>query len=53
MNGDVEYGPYLERVPTYRYSGVSEACFLIDRNQWNSFMKHFPSGVGRIGEINK
>jgi RHS repeat-associated protein len=51
-NGPI-YGIYKVQVPTYRYSGVSEACFLINKTQWSSFMNHFPSGVGRIGVINK
>jgi RHS repeat-associated protein len=48
IDGSTTYSFYT----TYRYSGVSEACYLISRTQWNSFMNHFPSGVGRIGVIN-
>jgi hypothetical protein len=47
------YGIYQTRVPVYRYSGVSEACFLIDVNNWSAFMSHFPIGMGRVGVINK
>ena len=51
INGSTNYGFYQTKVP--RYSGVSEACFLIDNGRYSSFMNHFPAGVGRIGVINK
>ncbi len=41
--------PYIER-PS-KYSGVSEGCYLIDINKWQSFMSHFPAGVGKVGVI--
>jgi hypothetical protein len=34
-----------------RYGGVSEACLLIDRNQWSNFMDYFSSGETKIGVI--
>lgn len=46
------FGHFQEKVPTYRYSGVSEGCFLIDVTTWNSFMNHFPVGMGRTAVIN-
>lgn len=47
------FGSFDVKKPTYRYSGVSEACFLIDVTKWNSFMNHFPVGMGRVAVINK
>jgi RHS repeat-associated protein len=47
------FGFYQAPITTYRYSGVSEACFLINNPNWSSFISHFPKGVGRIGVINK
>ena len=46
-------GYYVDKIQKYRYSGTSEGCFLIDKNQWTNFMGHFPEGVGKIGIINK
>jgi len=53
IDGSTTYGIYKKKVNAYRYSGVSEGCFLIKNSQWNRFMQHFPVGVGKIGVIKK
>ena len=48
-----EYLYQINVTSTSKYTGISEGCFLIDVTKWNTFMNHFPEGVGRIGVINK
>ena len=45
------YGLGLRKRFKYNYGGWSEACLLIDANEWNNFIKLFPANSKDIGVI--